>query len=234
MEVHPPHHALNSWHDFFIHIGTITVGLLIAIGLEQTVEAIHHHRELTELRESLDRDSEKAIVDATLAIKAEKAKFQWINERTAQVRKAMQDHSQIAALPSEDRESFDLPDYPAWKAAKSSGQLTLMSQQEIKAYSEIDFGMTELQKASEQELAAYRKSSQFEAMFTHLEGSGAPDFAGATQQDLRQYLELLMDERGTTATFSSFCVMVRGALEAVLHGERDLNKIQHAEGAAKP
>ncbi len=38
LDVHPPHHAANSWRDFFIHIATIVVGLLIAVGLEQAVD----------------------------------------------------------------------------------------------------------------------------------------------------------------------------------------------------
>jgi hypothetical protein len=41
MEVHPPHAPLHSWKDFWIHLGTITIGLLIAISLEQSVEALH-------------------------------------------------------------------------------------------------------------------------------------------------------------------------------------------------
>lgn len=42
MEVHPPDHPIHTWRDFFIHIATIVIGLLIAIGLEQTVEWFHH------------------------------------------------------------------------------------------------------------------------------------------------------------------------------------------------
>ncbi len=42
LDVHPPHEAAHTWKDFFIHVGTICVGLLIAIGLEQTVEFFHH------------------------------------------------------------------------------------------------------------------------------------------------------------------------------------------------
>jgi len=56
LDVHPPHEAAHTWKDFFIHIATIVIGLLIAIGLEQTVEHIHQHYELRELRESLDRE----------------------------------------------------------------------------------------------------------------------------------------------------------------------------------
>jgi hypothetical protein len=53
MEVHPPSHPLLSWKDFFVHIATITIGLLIAIALEQAVEAIHHRHQRSEARENL-------------------------------------------------------------------------------------------------------------------------------------------------------------------------------------
>src|SRR5664279_1235216 len=36
LDVHPPTAAIHGWKDFFVHIATITIGLLIAIGLEQT------------------------------------------------------------------------------------------------------------------------------------------------------------------------------------------------------
>ena len=56
LEVHPPDHAIHSWRDFIIHIATIVVGLLIAIGLEQSVEALHHRHLLHQAREQLRRE----------------------------------------------------------------------------------------------------------------------------------------------------------------------------------
>ena len=41
LDVHIPH-ATHTWKDFWIHLGTITAGLLIAISLEQSVEKLHH------------------------------------------------------------------------------------------------------------------------------------------------------------------------------------------------
>lgn len=38
MEVHPPEHPIFTWKQFFSHMAVIVLGLLIAIGLEQTVE----------------------------------------------------------------------------------------------------------------------------------------------------------------------------------------------------
>src|SRR5580693_6564970 len=62
LEVHPAHHAASSWKEFFVHIATIVLGLLIAVGLEQTVEYIHHRRELTQARAEL-REERKANVE---------------------------------------------------------------------------------------------------------------------------------------------------------------------------
>jgi len=38
MDVHPPHGAIHGWRDFFVHLIVITLGLLIALGLEGIVE----------------------------------------------------------------------------------------------------------------------------------------------------------------------------------------------------
>jgi len=59
LDVHPPHEPTHTWKDFFIHIATIAVGLLIAIGLEQTVEYFHHRIEIRETREALRREKEE-------------------------------------------------------------------------------------------------------------------------------------------------------------------------------
>jgi hypothetical protein len=53
LDVHPPHEAAHTWKDFFIHVATICVGLLIAIGLEQTVEFFHHRPQAQHARELL-------------------------------------------------------------------------------------------------------------------------------------------------------------------------------------
>jgi hypothetical protein len=41
MDLHPPGGPVRSVKDFFVHIGVVTLGILIALGLEQIVEARH-------------------------------------------------------------------------------------------------------------------------------------------------------------------------------------------------
>ena len=68
LEVHPPHENVHSWRQFFIHIVAITIGLLIAIGLEQTVVYFHHRHQLQEARGELaaELESNRRVVHINL------------------------------------------------------------------------------------------------------------------------------------------------------------------------
>ena len=52
MDIHKPHAAKN-WREFFIEIGTIVVGILIALGLEQAIETIHMQEKVAAAREAV-------------------------------------------------------------------------------------------------------------------------------------------------------------------------------------
>ncbi|HEX4154057.1 MAG TPA: hypothetical protein VHY48_00460 [Acidobacteriaceae bacterium] len=61
IDVHAPHEATHTWTDFLIHIATIVVGLVIAIGLEQAVEFLRHKHEIREARAALAAEHEENI-----------------------------------------------------------------------------------------------------------------------------------------------------------------------------
>jgi hypothetical protein len=52
VEIHKPH-AAKSWKEFFIELGTIVVGILIALGLEQMVEGFHDRTRVAQARENI-------------------------------------------------------------------------------------------------------------------------------------------------------------------------------------
>ena len=58
IKVHPPHENVHTLKQFLIHIAAITIGLLIAIGLEQTVVYFHHRQQLQEARRELTAELE--------------------------------------------------------------------------------------------------------------------------------------------------------------------------------
>ena len=56
LEVHPPEHSIHSLKDFFLHLLTITIGLLIALGLENAAEAMHHRHQRKEAEETIRQE----------------------------------------------------------------------------------------------------------------------------------------------------------------------------------
>ena len=56
MDVHPPHEPIRSIKEFLVHILAISIGLLIALGLEASVEWAHHRRLVREARENISQE----------------------------------------------------------------------------------------------------------------------------------------------------------------------------------
>jgi len=69
LDVHAPHQTVHTWKDFLIHIAAITIGLLMALGLESTVEWLHHRHQaqqaLALLRQELDQNRKVLNADMT-------------------------------------------------------------------------------------------------------------------------------------------------------------------------
>lgn len=61
LDVHAPHETIRTWKGFVIHIATITIGLLIAIGLEQLVEYFHHRHQAVAIVGKLKAESYENI-----------------------------------------------------------------------------------------------------------------------------------------------------------------------------
>jgi hypothetical protein len=59
LDVHAPHAVVHTWKDFLIHIATITIGLLIAIALEQCVERLHHIHQRHQLQHDLLEEAKR-------------------------------------------------------------------------------------------------------------------------------------------------------------------------------
>ena len=55
MEIHKPK-RWHGWPEFLKEIGTIVIGVLIALGAEQAVEAIHRDNEVKEARKALNAE----------------------------------------------------------------------------------------------------------------------------------------------------------------------------------
>src|ERR1700679_1618802 len=59
LDVHPPHEKMHGFKDFLLHLLTITIGLLIALGLEGYAE----HWKQKELKKDADTKLRQEIRD---------------------------------------------------------------------------------------------------------------------------------------------------------------------------
>jgi hypothetical protein len=227
MEVHAPEHGIRTWRDFFVHMGTICLGLLIALGLEQVAEAVHHAHQRAELREALDTDSRQAIIDAKRSEHFSDQMIAWLTMRIGQVRAAIATKGVIPKVVLPHPDEFDLVIDPSFQAAKSSGLLALLPQDEIIAYSEADTVIANV-SAVYGRLGEARSSVQ-QFAFRFRSADGTADYSHATPEEQQRYLELLIGQLSGQINFRFYNQTERGLQEALLRGERDLKALQKAE-----
>jgi hypothetical protein len=190
MDVHPPHEPIHSWRDFFIHLITITIGLLIALGLEGVVEWGHHRSLVREARKDIREEFEinHQLVSKNLAsVHADEQRIAADIKTLVSLRAGKKiQHGELAYTVTWS--SFG---DSAWKTAQTSGALGYIdfkSAQELSdVYAEQDF-------ASASATRIYRNQT---LAISPLFITGDPNQMSAheTQLCLERSADLLLDLR---------------------------------------
>ncbi len=227
LDVHPPHESVHSWKDFLIHMSAICLGLLIAIGLEQTVVLIHHRHQRKELQQQLQSDAERTLYDTQRDEAAMTARLQFLRARADQVAASLQGQK----LPSPAAPTGlmgDLPTAPAWEAAKSAGTLAVLPPEDIRAFAELD-GMRHVVYDTYKQFVA--DNNKLDTFTWNIAGIGSHDFdiGSLTPEQKHDYLLLLIESYRSTRDSRLWFRELHGGTLAVAAGERDLKKIQLAE-----
>jgi hypothetical protein len=188
LEVHPPHHATNSWRDFFIHIATIVLGLCIAVGLEQTVEYIHHRHQIRDTREALHQERE----ENRKLFSVNTASFRWQMSQLKNNLRVLTFLQQHPATPEEKLpgvlEWFFMHDpvvESAWKNSQQTQVLTLMPSEETEADAKL-YEMLDL--ADKDALNAYDAVSRA-GSYAHVD----PNPSHMTPAQVAAEIELIKD-----------------------------------------
>lgn len=135
MDVHPPHGAIESWRDFFVHLIIITLGLLIALGLEGVVEWAHNkhlvHTAEANLRAELQTNRKTLAGD-----------LRFLNHFQEQMESDLSILSTYKATNHGSQElrfnwTWNGPTSAAWDTARNTGAVALMNYQDAETYSDI-------------------------------------------------------------------------------------------------
>lgn len=167
LEVHPPHEAVHGWRDFLIHIATITIGLLIALALENLAEWVHHHHQVAETQEALRHELEEnhaRFAANTGYFRRESA----ILTNNLLVLTFMQKHPNAPANQWPGillwQSSHARMEDSAWRTAVQSGIPALMPQSEVMRTSELYAYFERAEKAHEEQADALTEAVGFMAL----------------------------------------------------------------------
>ena len=180
MEVHAPHEPLHSWRDFWIHLGTITIGLLIAISLEQSVEALHHVHQRHQLEEDLRAEGERnvEIVEKDRRLIAGLRDWELGLRKNVDTMRGSGGKAGLGYVANPVPGQPTVPSDSVWTTAKESMLVALLPRSEAEMYSRLDLQHALLRETISHWLEVRGELTEFEDNFDDGEPGSTPDLGG--------------------------------------------------------
>jgi hypothetical protein len=148
MDIHPPSGRVESVKEFLTHILIVTIGILIALGLEGVRESWREHSEVREARESfraeLSRNLKQLSQEQVSLHQAESKLDKIISDMPELVKSPPELNKRVSEL----QPGFYFFSTTAWESAMSSGALTHMRREELDRYVDAYLGVKNYQEYS--------------------------------------------------------------------------------------
>jgi len=201
LDVHMPH-ATHTWKYFFIHLGTITVGLLIAIGLEQGVEKLHHLEQGHQLAQDLHQEALLNLDRIAFDEAAMDKEMAWLLRLRRDVIALRQGSAEAGFVyperleiypTSPNRAHMRLPAVTVWATAKESNLIQLLPVERARNYNEV---YREADLATETMVGlidTWLVLDKFELRFDGGAISGKPNVGKMTPAQLDEYAGVIGD-----------------------------------------
>ena len=148
LDVHVPHEKIHGLRDFFLHLLTITIGLLIALSLEGCVEWQHHRHLVREAEAALHQEIEnnaKQVARIRQQVQDHRKQLDQDLGVLAQMRTHAGVHETLSLTFS--MMSFD---DVSWKTAQTTGAFAYMPYTDAREFSDISSAQDELYRAQQQ------------------------------------------------------------------------------------
>ena len=222
LDVHPPHHAAHTWRDFFVHIATICIGLLIAIGLEQCVEAIHHHHQREDLERQMHVESEQNLDLVSAQIRFAAQRRDYLNACVHALQAATPSNGQLVvtlpvntvSFPARSQGLLVSPSRGTWTIAQAAGTVALLPAEKAKVYARLDL-TADFERQAEMEISHTAALLATARLQDH---AATPDGhpIRLTQVQADDLLHAFGTAREAATDFHFRLVVLEGALEAVV------------------
>jgi type II secretory pathway pseudopilin PulG len=215
IDIHAPHEAVHTWRDILIHLAIVIVGILIAIGLEQSVELIHRSHQRRELQADLrgEAANNRQIIARDLHLQALEP---WFDQAIRAVDAASPQQGRIhITLPfapcipgsvGTSTERYFAPSEAVWTTAKESSLVALLPVEQARMYTRLAHNY-DLLGVNRDEV--YRGCSSIASM-QHRLAKLAPGGAAAVWTLTSAQAEQLAQQAGETRTaIKGLCFRLR-------------------------
>jgi hypothetical protein len=135
MDAHAPHKPIHSIKEFLVHLLAITIGLLIALGLESAVEWVHHRHVARDARENIYQEFRANQQDLARQLNALPAEEKHLDEILSVIDSVQ--HGRPHKPIGDFMWTGVLLRDSAWNAASSTGAIAYMDYGEVKQYSQL-------------------------------------------------------------------------------------------------
>jgi len=231
LEVHAPHLSINTWKAFFIHIATITIGLLIAVGLEQSVEALHHRHQREQLEDQMRGVFETNLQRNESNFRQLKAQHAYLVELRTAVSARLNGEPTIAAPAANDERMAAFPTFPSlapYEAAKENGTVALLPGNRIRIYNRVALARELAWTVRDHWFEGLSALEAFHERFVHSSGNLsmgqvviAPNLVSLSAADLAGYLTIVSALIKNTELLFARLYLVDKECRAILNGVRD-------------
>jgi hypothetical protein len=190
LDVHPPHEPVHSWRDFFIHLATITIGLLIALGLEGLVEWTHHRHLVQEVEASLHEEISRNSDGLSNYLAYVQQQQDLLAKDVAVLKEVARTHKEPGKNSLEINFHIRGFDNVSWQTAQSTGAVSYMPYQRAKEYSDIYKQQSEIDVAQHQ---AARDAIVSLGPFLNMQDSD-PVLSTDEANEARRHIEVLQGQ----------------------------------------
>jgi hypothetical protein len=150
MDIHAPEGPTNSFKDFAIHIIIVTIGILIALGLEGIRETIHNHRQVAETREIFRVELHANQGRLVQQRRALKDTIHQLDDLLANLDELNAQPGKISAAVGNIEPGFYFFTTVSWESALSTGVLDHMSPAEVVRFASETVGVRDYVNAQDQ------------------------------------------------------------------------------------
>ena len=234
LDIHPPREAAHSWKDFFIHLGTITAGLLIAISLEQSVEAMHHLYQRHQLEKDLHEEALKNR-DTILRNLKLQIQEQWFQSAPAIAESALQHDGKLSFILSaapcvpgtvgDSTARYISPSEAVWTTARESNLVSLLPAERARLYARLAHNYDLLSSSRDQMAAVCERVYAMQTRYAKRSSDGTTESWSMAPEVAGRFAEVATEADAAMRGLILRLQIMLGYEEGILRGDRNADEL---------